>query len=418
MKKTAYVIAAVLSLFIYSCSSDDDPVKVKPGPEEPNEGGLKTSELKDVLCATDVWKMDYQGITFYFQFKEDGTVISSPGEPYYLQEDVVSSYALDYNGNTKVLLTIDGSGALKYLENEIESTYIISAFSSDKITATGWAKGNEMNLIPASATEWNTLIEARETKQEKYRNIIEALKGNSCYGVLRNSDKAFLAHYKIFGKTLNQITFTYFEEKELKHVTLGLSITLGNNDSEGVLEFSSRRFNGNEISKIYFEPSNKEMSADGGLIVDNDNWAATDFYQGEYRPMHKIQFGGNPYGDATPRLIDELKKAQVGEIDLDDRGSRNIIFCSSGGPFQWVGYKGNLERDENQPGRVYFHREDPYYPVGSGNGSDYIQENCTEFLSSFFDSDGFFVIRDQSIPLGYLYMLSPTKDIWFQWQHD
>ena len=33
---------------------------------------LRPSEVKELLCAADGWKMIYQGVTFYFQFDEEG----------------------------------------------------------------------------------------------------------------------------------------------------------------------------------------------------------------------------------------------------------------------------------------------------------------------------------------------------------
>jgi len=415
MKKLIYVMAALLSLSFYSCSSDDDEEKkVDPGTEQPTVDGLSATELKEVLCATDVWKMDYLGTAFYFQFKEDGTVISTPGEPYYLKEDVKSGYMLDYNGAEQVLLTIEGSGALKYLTSGIENTLVITAYSSTEVSGMGWSQGHKMVLTPAPAAEWTALVEIR--REEAQKNIVnKVLKGNLSCGVIRNSDNHFVAHYKISGDDLDRITFNYLDNNELKHDSYDISIEPGNSESEHILEFGAVTFGTYEISKLYLNSADAVMSADGGLNVDTDNGAAIAFYTGEYRPMHKIDF--NPVcGYATPRLMQEIADAQVDEVDLDDRGSRNIIFCPGGGPFLWVGYKGNHRVDPNEPGHIYFNREPAYYPVGAGHGAEFIDENCTQFLSGFFDSEGFFMFREQVGESSFLYMLSPSKDIWFKWE--
>ena len=363
--------------------------------------------------------MEYQGTTFYFQFKENGTVTSVAAEPFYLEDEVASSYTLDYNGTAKILLTLQGNGALKYLSNKIENTLVITAFSSGKITATGWTYKEEMILLPTATTEWETLqtarAAAREAVIERYEKTKD-LREELSYGVLRNSNNNFVALYKVSGDNLEQITFTYLENDELKHDSYAMTITLDTGDSENTLEFSTVNLGGNEVSKIYHNYSSKRMRVEGEVTVDLNHSDAIEFYIKEYRPMHKIDF--NPQcGSTNPYLLDELRNAEVDEIDLDDRNPRNIIFCDRTGKFQWVGYATNPTIDQREKGHIYFERTDPYYPVGgNGHGADYIQENCSQFLTAFFDTEGFYMIRDQVGESKYLYMLSPSKNIWFKWE--
>lgn len=410
-------MTAVLYLALFSCSSDDEQDnKNVPEPKDPNENSLKALEVKKVLCDTEVWQMEYRGTVFYFQFKENGTVTSTPGEPFYLKEDVVSEYTLDYNGNTEVLLTIVGSGALKYLDSGIENTIVITECSSEEIMGTGWKEKVKMNLIPANSTEWNAVLEVRRDEAQKLEKI-RALKENLSCGILRNSEDRFIAHYRISGNNLDQITFTYFDGNNLNHISHNLSIVFSDNGSENILAFEPVSFDGNEISKIYFNSSNEEMKIDGDLKVDTNNGAAIDFYLDNYDPMHKIDFDPE-CGYATPRLMDELWNAEVDEINLDDRNPRNIVFCPGNwDKFVWVGYKTNHRRDDKEPGHIYFiNSKDPWYPVFEDYGIEYINESCSEFISAFFDSEGFYMIREQIGDASFLYMLSPTKDLWFKWE--
>lgn len=443
MNKLIYLIAAMLSMAFFSCSSDDEQDdKGSPGTEEPKEDGLKTTEVKEMLCGTDIWKMEYQGYTFYFQFKEDGTVTSTPGdEQFYLKEDVISKYNLDYNGNAEVLLTIVGSGALKYLDSGIENTIVITEYSSEKITATGWNnKEAKMNLIPAVESEFKALQDIRKEKMAKLK-VINAIKAKKdlMVGVLCDADGLFIAHYKLTGNKLENIIFTYFDGDKLLHESLALSIneksvseytltfepvtvkeriTSGHANQDGKLRETT--IPGKTITEFFLNYNDLKMSVSGGLVLKENLWDAVDFYLNSYGPMHKIQFN-NPYGSASPRLLEELKTAKVGEIDLDDRPGRNIIFLNSGGPFQFVGYKGNLTKDESEPGLIHLKREKFYYPVDPNNntgesGGQYVDENCSQFLSAYFDEDGHYFIREAKTRS--LYMLSPTKDAWFRWEHD
>ena len=60
-----------------------------------SESRLRPSEVKAMLNEAEVWKMSYQGTTFFFQFEEDGKVRSQTDKTI-LQGAVESKYILDF----------------------------------------------------------------------------------------------------------------------------------------------------------------------------------------------------------------------------------------------------------------------------------------------------------------------------------
>lgn len=58
--------------------------------------------------------MIYQGVTFYFQFDEEGNVASDSDETL-LKNEVGTDYSLDFQGEKAVLLTLLNGGMLQYL---------------------------------------------------------------------------------------------------------------------------------------------------------------------------------------------------------------------------------------------------------------------------------------------------------------
>ena len=73
MKKLIYIMLSLCCLVFYSCGMTE-PWKDWEHEGDMSADRLRPSEVKELLCAADGWKMIYQGITFYFQFDEEGNV--------------------------------------------------------------------------------------------------------------------------------------------------------------------------------------------------------------------------------------------------------------------------------------------------------------------------------------------------------
>ena len=71
MKKLIYIMLSLCCLVFYSCGMTE-PWKDWEHEGDMSADRLRPSEVKELLCAADGWKMIYQGVTFYFQFDEEG----------------------------------------------------------------------------------------------------------------------------------------------------------------------------------------------------------------------------------------------------------------------------------------------------------------------------------------------------------
>lgn len=69
MKKLIYIMLSLCCLVFYSCGMTE-PWKDWEHEGDMSADRLRPSEVKELLCAADGWKMIYQGVTFYFQFDE------------------------------------------------------------------------------------------------------------------------------------------------------------------------------------------------------------------------------------------------------------------------------------------------------------------------------------------------------------
>ena len=64
MKKLIYIMLSLCCLVFYSCGMTE-PWKDWEHEGDMSADRLRPSEVKELLCAADGWKMIYQGITFY-----------------------------------------------------------------------------------------------------------------------------------------------------------------------------------------------------------------------------------------------------------------------------------------------------------------------------------------------------------------
>ena len=111
MKKLIYIMLSLCCLVFYSCGMTE-PWKDWEHEGDMSADRLRPSEVKELLCAADGWKMIYQGVTFYFQFDEEGNVASDSDETL-LKNEVGTDYSLDFQGEKAVLLTLLNGGMLR-----------------------------------------------------------------------------------------------------------------------------------------------------------------------------------------------------------------------------------------------------------------------------------------------------------------
>lgn len=100
MKKLIYIMLSLCCLVFYSCGMTE-PWKDWEHEGDMSADRLRPSEVKELLCAADGWKMIYQGVTFYFQFDEEGNVASDSDETL-LKNEVGTDYSLDFRAKALI----------------------------------------------------------------------------------------------------------------------------------------------------------------------------------------------------------------------------------------------------------------------------------------------------------------------------
>ena len=79
-----------------------------------------------------------------------------------MKNEVGTDYSLDFQGEKAVLLTLLNGGMLQYLNENSETTFVITVYSDSQITAVGQTHGKEMILTPVSTA---ALQQAKEDRK-------------------------------------------------------------------------------------------------------------------------------------------------------------------------------------------------------------------------------------------------------------
>jgi hypothetical protein len=376
-----------------------------------SSGRLKPSEVIELLCAADGWKMTYHGSVFYFQFDEGGIVISDTDESI-LKDKVESSYHLNFKGENIVLLTIEDAGALKYLSEGIENTLVISSYTSQQIAAKGEDGGENMTLTSVTTAELaaNSKAKADAIIANNKANALEFLKGNLSNGVLRTSSGQFIAHHSISYSDADgwKIKVSLIAGGVLTHTEYGMTVNTTDDEKATLSIDGGVTVNGMNLSTIYYEYTTGSLSTDNANVTVDLNKSSDMVisYTSSSWKTHKVDWDNICAG---------LSGIQPhSDIEFDDRSPRNIVVCpGNAGVGQWHYVFFGVEASSNDAtGRVYLTSTGTTTPFG-GYGSDVekVQTVFGDFLAFFFSADGHWMYRDSD---SYLYVISPTSDYWFR----
>lgn len=411
MKKLTYILF-VLCLTLYSCGMTD------VWKDWENEGvmsadRLKPSEVKKVLCAADGWKMTYKGIDFYFEFNEGGYVISDTDKSI-LENKVESDYLMDFNGEKAVLLTLTNAGALKYLPEGSEKTFVITAYTDQKITAKGKDGGEAMILTKV------TTADIKKNDEEKRVAVIaknkalflERIKTELYNGVIRDANGKLIGHYAISGENNDQIKISVLENRILTHHQRALTIVV--DELDGVFHFDAVTLNGQSTTQILYNFADLTMSTDSKLIVGS-NKEAVGFFTGSSFKTHFISKNNNK-GDAKEELWAELGWKSIGDVELSDRDVRPLVFCPGSEDAIWYTFFDANWTVKSELDRIYFSKSAGYMPLGGANRVQEVEQKLSKFFAAWFHADGLYVIQETQGGTSYVYFLSPTTDNWFKVQ--
>lgn len=405
MKKLTYVLMALLNLAFYSCGMTDVWKDWESeGIQNPNR--LKPSEVRNSLCAAEGWKLNYKGHNFYFQFSEDGTVVAN-SDYTILDETTYTTYRFSSEGDSLVLLTIDGGGHLSSLGDDSEDTFLVSDVSESKITCKGENNKVEMDLV--------TVPEKEIQDQMASKSLLLSMKKNGFLnGVVRDANDKFVAHYAISIPD-QKIRFISFEGRQLVHQESLLNI------DGATFTFSGITLDGQSASELTYTSKGDGFAVlkgvDGLSVTSNKD--AVDFFNGTSYQTYKIS-KNNHIGDAKDELFDELSWSSIGDIEISDRTRRPLVFCPSGADSFWYVFFDSKNDDndsliKDELDRVYFTRADGYMPYGGD--SQWVSEtnvHLSKFLAAWFHKDGLYLVKETDGNKNYIYFLSPTTDSWFR----
>lgn len=407
MKKHVYILL-VLCLALSSCGMTD------VWKEWENEGimseeRLRPSEVKALMCAVDGWKMVYEGTSFYFQFTEGGSLISDSDESM-LQSEVETNYYLDYEGEKKVLLTVQGKGMLQYLEENSEETFVITSYSNEQITAQGKENGKTMILTPVTATEMQQVKESKRLAVIAYNKAqsLELLKTSLSNGIFRNvSSKSFVAHYAISCDDDDnwKIRISSIDSKVLKHTEYLMNVSTASDEKATLSIVGGLTINGMSFDAIYYGYDTGELStSNANVLVDlNRSSDMVSTYTGSWS-THVVD--RDYICDAFPDLLSQL--------EFDDRTPRHIVVCpgsTSEGQWHYVFFTVTAKADD-VTGRVYLTNPGTELLFGGyGNDVALAQANFEIFLNFCFSEEGLWMYQDSD---SYVYVISPTSDYWFR----
>lgn len=401
MKNITYIVSTICCLLLSGCGMTE-PWKDWENEGTMSESRLRPSEVKSLLNEADVWKMSYQGTTFYFQFEEDGKVRSQTDKTI-LQGEVESSYILDFQGEKSVLLTLDDGGALQFLPNNQEKTFVISGYDASGITAKGLAFGGEMNLIPISAAELQSALEEKRQAIIAYNKAqsVILLKTTLNNGLLRDASGALIARYTLSCTDDAQwsIAWAWLEDGKVKHLDSAITLDMTSEEST-ILAMDQVTIQGISLSKLLY------VLDSGKLITDN---AAISV------ELNKASDWVNTYTTAWHTLVldrDNIHEAFAGlpgQVEFDDRSPRNIVICPADGYSWWyVFFVMGASADDTQ-GRVYLTTSG--INMMFGGSPENVEEVYRSFLDFCLSPEGLWIYSDAD---GYTYVISPNNDKWFR----
>lgn len=406
-----YIYILFLFCLVLSGCGLAEPWKDWQNECEMSDYRLRPSELKKVLCEPAGWKMIYEGVTFYFQFNEGGTLNSDTNEKMLdnALEDV--TYSLDFQGEETLLISIQNGGMLQYLDENAESTLLVSTFSESEVVATGRDFGKTMTLVPVSTAE---LQQAKEMKRKAiiaYNKLlaVDKLKSELNNGTFCSTSADVLAHYLLSCDISGawSLRVSYVENGIVNHEQHAVDINLTNDENAELALDSPVSVGGITIGKFYYNYLSAKLTTDNAQ-VQCDTRKISDlvaWYAGGNWKTHKID---------KDVIHADFKGMFHADVELDDRNPRNLVVCPWNGMGSYVGFNLSLKAD-NVSGRVVFKLGNPYDMFGwNNNPDDYarVEQDYAKFLSFCRSADGLYFCSNANGTV--VYVLSADSEQWFR----
>lgn len=409
MKRLTYIMLSLCCLALYSCGMTE------PWRDWENEGDmsadrLRPSEVKKLLCAGDGWKMTYEGVTFFFQFDEEGNVNSDSNEGL-LENAVDTEYSLDFQGEKVVLLTLLNGGMMQYLPENQETKFVITGYSDSNITAKGQTYGKEMILLPATAAELRQAQESKRLAIIAYRKeqALDLFKSELNNGVFRNESSEFMAHYLITCDEEDNwgVKVSAIVDGVVKHTVYQMTIdTTGDEDAE--LTFSDNvTIDGTTINKFFYNYLSGSLRTNVASVVCDTRKASAiaEWYTSSNWKTHIVD---------RDVIYEGFKDIFHAGVEFDDRNPRNLVVCPWSGMGSYIGIKPTLTAND-ETGRIFIKLGEIYDMFGwNNNPADYerVQQDYEKLLSFCGSVDGLYWTYNDNNNM--VYVLSATGEQWFR----
>ena len=301
-------------------------------------------------------------------------------------------------------------GMLQYLNENSETTFVITGYSDSQITAVGQTHGKEMILTPVSTA---ALQQAKERKRlaiiaYNKAQAMDLLKGELNNGVFRRSSSSFLAHYLIICDESNnwKVKISAIDNGVVKHTEYPMIIDTTNDENAVLTLGSNVTVDGISLNKLYYNYLNGEIETDNANVVC-DTRKASDIaaWYADGWKTHIVD---------QDEIHADFKGIFHSGVEFDDRNPRNLIACPWSGMGSYIGFAVTMTAD-NATGRIFISLGEPYDLFGwNNNPADYnrVQQDYSKFLSFCVSEDGFYWSYDDNDSM--VYVLSATGERWFR----
>lgn len=402
MKRLKYTLIASCLFALCGCGTTDVWKEWENEGAMNEETRLRPSEVKEILCAADGWKMSYEGVDFYLQFDRNGNVVTNTNEKI-LRPEVKTEYHLDFQGERTVLLTLSGNSSLQYLSEHREGTFLITEYAADRITAHGQENGLPMNLSAVSAADIQANI---DLKQDALRRIA-GLESISC-GALRVKDGDLLAYYTLSSDNDNHWSMHVTTIADGKPVRTSYAVDLDiSNDTHGVASLPGLEIEGYAPQSITYDYDDASRVSLGNSDLVLDFGAAADW-------VEKYNNNWGTHVVDRDHIGLDLSMMPAAQIEFDDRGPRNMVICPGSveaGQWHYVFYE-QAATANNATCCVVLRNTAVNLPFGGyGNDINLANENFSPLLDLCYAEGGVWAWEKE----GYTYIISPTNsNAWFR----
>lgn len=414
MKHIIYYFIFSLLFVLSSCAADED-TELSSQTKAPGTGvggteedAAKVAELENILCASPGgWVMSYEGEDFYFQFREDGTVDSDSKLLYSMSTSIYRAKTR----NGQLSLNISDGGHLAYLSEALrETTFVISAFTSTKVTCVGANKGKDMSLTPIAEG-------VVEGVQQSKAMLVAMQTKNLLFGVIRDSNDKFKAHY-VLDHENRKVRFVYLDNRLAKNMELDMTI-------EGTqFNWADFTLDGATIDGIEYNGATNSITLTGSSVNGfklTPNHETLAYFDNRER---QFQFSKTKnIGDAKDDLFEQTTWEYLAVVEINcTQGKRPLVavITPAGGEgyifYDVCASDGDpIVKDEKD--RVYFINPSGGSMPFGGNPQRLKEANeskMNKILAAWFHQDGLYLIKEVDNGTDYLYFISPTTENWFK----